>query len=216
MVNRRAPRRRANAPRAPVLRALTRRENRRDTGVGYKPSPTPPKWTAAPWWPLTVVTVQKEAYTFTVKDVAYLIRQSLGWDGYVDSKEVPLPVDFRVQNVRIYGTKSQPIQLEAYELLGGKHITKEQSDFGGKFTYSSLGFRWGTQSKIDVLNDSDKMGPDNNAPQTLFYVNGFADEGKIIVYVQVLLKAKDAPTPSLISGNSGAHTLEAMMNDTRV
>lgn len=162
--------------------------SRRDTGFCFSPRPDPPAWKASPWWPFTLFFSFTQASSIKANQLDAVVSAALGWKDYVKGT-ANIPMAYRMQSVRAYGLSSQPIQLDAYELISGKHIAQSFNDMGGKFTYSSVGFRWGTQSKIDILTNGDDT--------PIFYVNGFAGDSTIVVYLQVLLRALDAPVPAL-------------------
>lgn len=196
MVNRRG-RTRTTRRRNNPIRTMTRTIVRHETGTSFKPSPTPPMWTASPWWSLTLVNSYVKDEVITVTTVANYIRLALGWNGYVKGTS-SLPISFRMVSVRLYGLASQPIQLTAYEILGGKHIARETNNFGGKFTYSTCGWRWGTQSRIDVLQESD-LQPEGKEKLRVCSFGGASETQKVLLYIQVLFKAADAPTASFTS-----------------
>lgn len=202
MVNRRG-RTRRSARRRPqnTVRTLTRRLARHEAGTSFKPAPTPPMWTATPWFPLTIVDSYTATTVITVETVANTIRAALGWKtaiipGAGSVQSSPLPISFRMVSARLYGMSAQPIQLTAYELLGGKHLAKELNDIGGKSSYSSVGWRWGTQSRIDVLQETDTTSSSSTDKQKVVTVSGTANNSRLLLYLQVLFKAADAPTVS--------------------
>lgn len=180
---RRAATRRTQRSRA---RLTTRALNRRESGFTFSPKADPPTWTAAPWWPFTLFLSASSNLTYKATSLDKDVSTALGWDKYVVSSKT-VPMAYRIQSVRAYGLASQPIQLDAYELVGGTHIARSINDMGGKFTYSAVGYRWGAQSKFDILT--------TNNSDTLFYVGGGTTSAKVIVYLQLLVRAVDPPSP---------------------
>lgn len=200
MVNRRGrPRRRASRVRTSP-RSLVRREARLQSGVAFKPSPNPPLWTGSPWFPLTVVNAYKANATIHTEHLGDMIRKALGWNDFVKSsggKTTKLPITFRVLTARIWGLAGQPVQLTPYEILGGNHITREIDDIGGRITYSTAGWRWGASSRIDMLQECDGGTAECTKTIPIVALQGASESAQVLLYIQVLFRAADAPSPSL-------------------
>lgn len=190
MVNNRRNRR-VRARRAPANgqpRRIRRLITRASHGFEIVPPRDPPAYVPAPWWPITVVLLTAQDVDCTAQNIYVSVLKQLGWDTYLDTKKT-LPIEMRLTSLRIWGQGRLPVQLAVYDHLGGKHRIAEISDYGSPIHFSSVGWKFGNIATFDALEPGDT--------DVLFEVSGASESNKIMVYVQLLIRTKNALKPTL-------------------
>lgn len=183
MVNNRSSRRkrtRRSQPSSSIRRAV----NRISLGMRITPNPDPPAYTADPWWPLTIVDSVSVDTLYTPAKIHGGIISSLS---FVTDTTKGVTFKFRVLTVRAWGLDKQPIQMSVTD---GTSWVREMNDFGAATIYSRLGWRFGD---IFINRVFESKGTD-----TLFSVSQADKAGKILVYIQVMIKVPNAPDPALV------------------
>lgn len=176
---------RRNAARRSLVRPSTiaRRVENIDIGVEFKPTLDQPRWTSAPWWPITVVSDIAAPTSYSFKVLHALVLTSLNLDKFKEGTKT-IVFNVRVQTVRVWGLNRQPITLEIFSNspVGCKKM-KQLNDRGSPIHYSHLAWRFGRSSfaYLETGCDTDDT--------TVFSVSGALDaSNKASVYVQLLVQ----------------------------
>lgn len=152
-----------------------------EMGIPITPSPDPPAWTAAPWWPFTIATPCIANTIYTIEVIHNFLLVSLGM-GAMN----PAP-NFRIRmvEVRIWGLNKQPICLSIPRLTATNARLKQISDRGSPLRYSRIGWRYGMDSQVSLAHDSKIEA---------FSVVGASQTDNILIYIQVLVQCMSALT----------------------
>lgn len=179
------------------VRKVGRLVNKYAHGVQIRPSADPPSFIAGPWWPITVVLKADSDMTYVPLSLYTAVKEQLSWSAFVDTNKYGIPIEMRLVSVRSWGIGRKPVQLTIYDHLGGKHRIAEISDYGTPTAYSRVGWKFGNIGTGDALQIEDT--------DPLFQVSGGKTDNIVISYVQLLIRAQNAPKP--------VTTLESDMDD---
>lgn len=112
----------------------------------------PPSFTAAPWYPLTIVAqgkfVDKNPHCFSVNDTI------LAWQKQTGVKLATLCLRF--QKLRVWETSNQPIEVAVDQLPDGTQCTSYSDSatvlfaYPGKLQFASLGYQWSVNNRQQV------------------------------------------------------------------
>lgn len=172
---------------------LVRSIHRVEMGVEIKPSPDPPVWVSAPWWPLTLTATAVKATAYTSVAMYALTLKCLSLASFKDEKtKSNVGFRFRYIDVRIWGLAKQAITLNIPRLNNIGTRIKQLNDRGSATQYSRLGWRYGMDSELAVNATDDDV---------VFEVQGDVSNDKpVLIYVRLLVQ---------LTGIPGAATLAA-------
>lgn len=166
------------------------------------PSVDPPQYTANPWWPLTIMETVSADKSWTPVDVHASILDTLALKGATvpgqgTENKVPLEFKFRVLTVRMWGIDKQPIQLAVCDAsdMDSSSWTHEFNDFASGIQFSRVGWKFGDVFSHRVMTTA-------QSKMVLFALGQGPKPGKVLVYIQVLIRLPNAPDPVLLNALS--------------
>lgn len=167
----------------PLRRSQTRSKhvirviNKENFGHPIRPPPDPAAFVASPWNSIILVLGLVADSVLSAKDITTSLYKVLG-----------LPANFtpgyriRIQSVRVWGVKNQPIMLGIYRVNAIGSMFRQQCDIGSPTAFSRVGWQYGQDAQIPLSAD------DTDA---LFEVKGsITSAQRALVYVQLLYQSQ--------------------------
>lgn len=185
------PRRNAVRRNVRNVRRITRSIGRQTHGFRIVPTADPPAYCPGPWWPMTVVMQASIDKDLVADDIYTALLAQLGWTGHVKDKN-SIPIELRMVSVRSWGLGRKPHQLCVYDSLGTKSRIAEMTDYGTTINYSRNGWKFGTLTTNDAVETNDT--------NVILEVTGASSDNKVLLYLQVLFRTKDAAKPVALTG----------------
>lgn len=164
---------------------LVRSIHRVEMGVEIKPSPDPPTWVSAPWWPLTVTARAVKATAYSSVAIFALVLKSLSLSDYKNTNKQLVTFRMRYIDVRIWGLAKQAITLNIPRINAIGTRIKQLNDRGSATQYSRLGWRYGMDSELAV------DATDNDC---VFEVQGdVSTDNSVLIYLRLLVQLTGIP-----------------------
>lgn len=145
-------------------------------GMPTTPPRDPPFYTSDPWWQLTTYDVVRKMTRYTPRRLYQCIWRSFGYPN-----QMRFAFTMRLLTVRIWGLQGQTITLS---ITDSQNVVRVLTDSGTETNYSRLGWHFG-----DIMSSRVHTASEIN---TLFTVSSERDLGKILVYIQVMIKVPNA------------------------
>lgn len=188
--------RRSNT-RRPKRPAITRKRVRSVVeGKHIRLSPDPPNFTAAPWWPITVVATISTVESFKPSTVTTALKAQLTGLALATNASFY----YRFLSVRAW-SKADLLNLVIGPALGENNVAlHDMFDYASKMNFARIGFRLGDLSSQKVFSQSDSTS-------VLFDVD-VPGNGTAIVYIEVLIRFQAKSLARIL--HAGVPSLENM------